>query len=61
MEGQSVRQQYSGTYLNTHARTAAQVEESIRVQWVFAVKTAVVFGGVGINPQMMKLRKGWMC
>ena len=38
---------------------AAQVEESIREFSEFLpLKTAVVFGGVGINPQMMKLRKG---
>ena len=38
---------------------AAQVEESIRHFGEFLpLKTAVVFGGVGINPQMMKLRKG---
>lgn len=41
---------------------AAQVEESIRHFSEFLpLSTAVVFGGVGINPQMMKLRKGWMC
>mgnify|MGYP000498270800 FL=1 len=38
---------------------AAQVEESIQAFSEFLpLKTAVVFGGVGINPQMMKLRKG---
>lgn len=38
---------------------AAQVEESIRHLGEFLpLKTACVFGGVGINPQMMKLRKG---
>ncbi len=38
---------------------AAQVEESIRQLGEFVpLKTACVFGGVGINPQMMKLRKG---
>jgi ATP-dependent RNA helicase RhlE len=38
---------------------AAQVEESIRSFSTFVpLTTAVVFGGVGINPQMMKLRKG---
>ena len=38
---------------------AAQVEESIRHFSEFLpLKTAVVFGGVGINPQMMTLRKG---
>lgn len=38
---------------------AAQVEESIRAFSEFLpLSTAVVFGGVGINPQMMKLRKG---
>jgi len=38
---------------------AAQVEESICAFSEFLpLKTAVVFGGVGINPQMIKLRKG---
>ncbi|NDW22671.1 DEAD/DEAH box helicase [Alteromonas hispanica] len=38
---------------------AAQVEESIRELSAYVpLTTAVVFGGVGINPQMMKLRKG---
>lgn len=38
---------------------AAQVEESMRHFSEFLpLKTAVVFGGVGINPQMMTLRRG---
>lgn len=38
---------------------AAQVEESICAFSEFLpLNTAVVFGGVGINPQMIKLRKG---
>ena len=38
---------------------AAQVEQSIRELSEFtSVNTAVVFGGVGINPQMKRLRKG---
>ena len=38
---------------------AAQVEESVaQYSKYLNLKTAVVFGGVKINPQMMKLRKG---
>ncbi|MEX1056168.1 MAG: DEAD/DEAH box helicase, partial [Natronospirillum sp.] len=38
---------------------AAQVEESVQTYGRNSgLKSAVVFGGVGINPQMMKLRKG---
>ncbi|KKM74191.1 hypothetical protein LCGC14_1402790, partial [marine sediment metagenome] len=38
---------------------AAQVEESIKVYGKYLpLRSAVVFGGVKINPQMMRLRKG---
>jgi ATP-dependent RNA helicase RhlE len=38
---------------------AAQVEESVATYGKdLSLKSAVVFGGVGINPQMIKLRKG---
>lgn len=38
---------------------AAQVEESARIYGRYLpLRSAVVFGGVKINPQMMKLRKG---
>ncbi|NOY63753.1 MAG: DEAD/DEAH box helicase [Gammaproteobacteria bacterium] len=38
---------------------AAQVEESVATYGRhLPLRSAVVFGGVGINPQMMKLRKG---
>lgn len=38
---------------------AAQIDENIRFYGKhLSLKTQVVFGGVGINPQMQKLRKG---
>ena len=38
---------------------AAQVHESVQTYGKYLnLKSAVVFGGVGINPQMMKMRKG---
>ena len=38
---------------------AAQVSESVRVYGAhLSLRSAVVFGGVNINPQMLKLRKG---
>ena len=60
MEGQPVSGNNVRALILTPTRElAAQVEESIRAFSEFLpLKTAVVFGGVGINPQMMKLRKG---
>ena len=38
---------------------AAQIHESVQTYGKdLPLKSAVVFGGVGINPQMIKLRKG---
>jgi len=38
---------------------AAQIEESVRVYGKYSKRTStVVFGGVGINPQMIKLKRG---
>ena len=38
---------------------AAQIQESVRTYGKYVkIRSAVVFGGVGINPQMMKLRGG---
>ena len=38
---------------------AAQIEESVRVYGKYSKRSStVVFGGVGINPQMIKLKRG---
>jgi len=58
--GNKVRANHVRTLILTPTRElAAQVGESIATYGQFLpLKTAIVFGGVKINPQMMKLRKG---
>ncbi|MCF6263859.1 MAG: DEAD/DEAH box helicase [Xanthomonadales bacterium] len=59
-KGQHARGNQVRTLILTPTRElAAQVQESVRVYGKYLpLRSAVVFGGVKINPQMMKLRKG---
>jgi len=59
-KGQRARPNHVRALIITPTRElAAQVEESIATYGQhLPLRTAVVFGGVKINPQMMKLRKG---
>ncbi len=59
-KGLSARSNQARTLILTPTRElAAQVEKSVDIYSKYLVlRSAVVFGGVKINPQMMKLRKG---
>ncbi|MEL0082964.1 MAG: DEAD/DEAH box helicase [Gammaproteobacteria bacterium] len=59
-EGEPAKPNRIRTLILTPTRElAAQVEESVRIYGKhLSVSSAVVFGGVKINPQMMKLRRG---
>ncbi|MCF6226645.1 MAG: DEAD/DEAH box helicase [Xanthomonadales bacterium] len=59
-KGQHARGNQVRTLILTPTRElAAQVQDSVRVYGKYLpLRSAVVFGGVKINPQMMKLRKG---
>ncbi len=59
-EGKPAKSNHIRTLVLTPTRElAAQVGESVAVYGVnLPLRSAVVFGGVKINPQMMKLRKG---
>ncbi|MCP3849123.1 MAG: DEAD/DEAH box helicase [Gammaproteobacteria bacterium] len=59
-KGPSARSNQARTLILTPTRElAAQVEKSVDIYSKYLVlRSAVVFGGVKINPQMMKLRKG---
>jgi ATP-dependent RNA helicase RhlE len=58
--GQPARPNHARALILTPTRElAAQVAESVQTYGKdLSLKSAVVFGGVGINPQMIKLRKG---
>jgi ATP-dependent RNA helicase RhlE len=59
-QGQSARPNQARALILTPTRElAAQIAESVLTYGKdLPLKSAVVFGGVGINPQMIKLRKG---
>lgn len=59
-QGQSARPNQARALILTPTRElAAQIAESVQTYGKdLPLKSAVVFGGVGINPQMIKLRKG---
>ena len=59
-EGEPAKANQARVLILTPTRElAAQIAESVYTYGKhMTLKTAVVFGGVGINPQMMKLRKG---
>lgn len=59
-QGQSARPNQARALILTPTRElAAQIAESVQTYGRdLPLKSAVVFGGVGINPQMIKLRKG---
>lgn len=59
-QGQSARPNQARALILTPTRElAAQIHESVQTYGKdLPLKSAVVFGGVGINPQMIKLRKG---
>ena len=59
-QGQSARPNQARALILTPTRElAAQIAESVQTYGSdLPLKSTVVFGGVGINPQMLKLRKG---
>ncbi|PHS33436.1 MAG: ATP-dependent RNA helicase [Methylophaga sp.] len=60
MKGQGVKPNQARVLIITPTRElAAQIGESVKTYGKFLpLRSAVVFGGVKINPQMMKLRRG---